>query len=211
MDTLPPAAVQLAPLVYQEAKIHWPELKTRSVLAAQIDKETCISPRHRLCWNPRAELKTSREYGFGLGQFTIAYTPDGRERFNKYKELKSQYPKWLAGWTWVDRFQADYQIRAMVLMNRSLWIQCSKLMEEDLACTFAAYNGGLGGVMSDRRLCAAKQGCNQRLWFGNVEHHSLKQRIALTGYGESFFDINRRYVREVLHDRRWKYERALGE
>lgn len=211
MDAVPPASYPLIPVLSREAEANWPGLRPRSALAAQVDKETCITRTHRFCWNPRAELKTSREYGFGLGQFTIAYTQSRQERFNVWRDLRSKHPDKLFDWTWERRFEPELQMRAMVLYGHSLWKSCNLLMDEALACTFASYNGGLGGLMSDRRLCQATEGCNPRLWFGHVEKYSLKQKTTSKGYGDSFFDINRRYVREVLQDRRWKYAPLIDQ
>lgn len=202
---VPSAAYSLIPVLRQEIWLNWLDMPLPSALAAQVDKETCITQTHSYCWNPRAELKTKREYGFGLGQFTAAYDESGRERFNVWRDLRNKHPDKLTGWTWENRYDPRYQLRAMVLYNRSLYQSCAGMMRESLACMFAAYNGGLGGVMMDRTLCDAKPDCDPSLWFGHVEKHSVKQKTKVQGYGESFFDINRRYVREVLHDRRTKY------
>jgi membrane-bound lytic murein transglycosylase MltF len=69
----------------------------------------------------------------------------------------------------------------------------------------AAYNGGLGGLAQDRRLCRATPGCDQSKWTGHVEKTSYKAKIAVKGYGKSFFEINREYVRNVMNIRKAKY------
>ena len=69
----------------------------------------------------------------------------------------------------------------------------------------AAYNGGLAGVLQDRRLCANSAGCRPGAWFGHVERHSTKTRKPNPGYRKSAFEINREYVRNILHQRRDKY------
>ena len=46
-------------------------------------------------------------------------------------------------------------------------------------------------------------------WFGHVEHTSLKAKTAVPGYGKSFFEINREYVRNVMVTRTVRYQ-CLG-
>jgi len=55
-------------------------------------------------------------------------------------------------------------------------------------------------------VCSNTQGCNPRLWFGHIEHTSLKQKTAQAGYGKSFFEINREYAVNVVFKRRAKYD-----
>ncbi len=62
-----------------------------------------------------------------------------------------------------------------------------------------------------RGVAAALAGCDPDRWFGHVEHHSLKARTKTAGYGNSFFDINRGYVRAVMDDRRYRYAAFFGE
>ena len=79
----------------------WPELNPKQLVASQIWQESL--------WNPRAALKTSREYGFGLGQMTKAWTKSGRIRFDKFKEAKKKY-KELKYWGWEDRWNVEKQL-----------------------------------------------------------------------------------------------------
>lgn len=185
----------------------WPDAPIPSFLAAQVEKESCITLRHSRCWNPRAELKTSREYGFGFGQITRAYRADGSIRFDKFSELKAAHAS-LRDWTWENRYDARYQLTALVEMDHGIYRRQRGAASDldSLAFTLSAYNGGEGGLLQDRRLCANTEGCDQSRWFSNVERTSLKSRRAVSGYGQSFFDINRGYVREIIYDRRPKYE-----
>ena len=181
----------------------WPAHPMPSAMPAQVEQETC-DPRASQkwkCFNPKAELKTSREYGFGLGQLTV--TP----AFNNFNVVTRQYPA-LRNWQWAQRYQPREQLIALLSMDRTAYSACANLMGtpyDSLACTFASYNGGLGGFRSDRRVCANTAGCNPRIWFGNVEHTSAKAKVPASGYGQSFFQINRAYVRSVLVVRRGKY------
>ena len=82
---------------------------------------------------------------------------------------------------------------------RDLYTQVKGVEDEDNRYYFAlsAYNGGMGGVLKDRNLCKNTTGCNEDLWFGNVELTSFKSRTKVKGYGQSFYDINRGYVLNV--------------
>jgi len=78
-----------------------------------------------------------------------------------------------------------------------------------MAFTFSAYNGGFGGVLKDRVLCSKTPGCDSSKWLGNVENTSFRSRTSVKGYGQSFFDINRGYVRNIMVVRSPKYRGAL--
>lgn len=61
--------------------------------------------------------------------------------------------------------------------------------------------------MKDRTLCIYTKGCDPTKWWDNVERTSNKSKVPVKGYGMSFFDINREYVRRTirLKPRRAKY------
>lgn len=194
------------PVLDKALSMHWSNVPTRAVFGAQIRKETCASLTHSKCWSPYAELRTSREYGFGLGQLTI--TP----RFDNFEEAK-KLDHSLVGWTWENRYRAEFQLKTLVLMNRRAYDQLSWAGGKDnqLAFTFAAYNGGLGGVLSDRAVCRATLGCDPNRWYGHVEHTSLKSKVSVAGYGQSFFAINRQYVTTILGHYRDRYKPYFKE
>lgn len=198
--TLTQNEAQYLPLLKQEIGTSWPTAPWRSVFAAQIRQETCPSLKSKKCWSPYAELKTDREYGFGLGQITLTKSFDN---FKEAKKLDSS----LKEWSWGNRYNAVYQIRTMVLTDRfnygrSAWAPDDK---QRMSFTFAAYNGGMGGVLSDRAVCRGVQGCNPNVWFGHVEHTSKKAKVAKAGYGQSFFQINRGYVSHIMGEYRTRY------
>lgn len=204
---VPPKAKLYIPVLKQQLKEVWPALNLQSSVAADIEQESCISLTSSRCWDPKAELKTSREYGFGLGQITIAYDKNGKVRFNNFNEMKKLDSK-LKSWKWEDRYNPSYQIRAMVVMHHNNYIKLkfpTSNEYEKMAFTYSAYNGGLGGVLQDEKLCQSTRGCDPKKWFGNVEKHSFKQKTKVSGYGKSFFDINREYVKNVMIVRRPKY------
>ena len=171
-----------------------------------MEQETCISLTHRTCWTSRAELKTSRENGFNFGQLTIAYNADGSERFNAFEDVK-KLDKDLAGWKFSDRYNKEYGMMALVVRDRSEfgYVRGAKDQLSQACFMFSAYNGGRGSVLKDRRICAATKGCDQSQWFGNVENTSYKNKIAVKGYGQSWFAINRGYVSNITHVRSPKY------
>lgn len=204
---VPPNAHKYLPDLKQVLKEEWPAMKSQSLVAGQIEQESCISLKSKGCWNPTTELKTSVEYGFGLGQLTIAYRKDGTVRFNNFEEMKKRFPQ-LSSWKWENRYDPSYQIRTIVLMDKGLYNQVKwpvASQTEQYAFMLSGYNGGMGGVMQDRVLCTKTPDCDPTRWFNNVEKNSFKSRIKQHGYGQSAYEINRGYVRNVMFVRRTKY------
>lgn len=202
--SLPAGAVQYLPVLQAEIEARWPTLAMPSVLAAQVEQESG--------WKVRATLKTSREEGAGLGQFTRAYRADGSLRFDALAETRALDPS-LAGWTWAKRFDPGYQLRGLVLKNRHTFNRLRPLLDDDynaLAMTDAAYNCGEGCVYARRRLCAQVAGCDPDQWFGQVELHSGQSKAKWHGYGQSAHDITVTHVRNVMVVRRPKYVRVMG-
>jgi len=212
---IPQRALELMPTVVESIDKYWPDLPLRSYIPAQIEQETCISLKHPKCWSSKAELRTSREYGFGLGQFTVAYNTDGSIRFNAWEEVKRLHPD-LEKWQWEDRLNPILTIRAITIKNSVTWRR-SLFPTSDplnrLAFVASEYNGG--STKRDRILCESTKGCDATRWFheGNklaVEDVSTRSKVALPGYGKSFFEINREYVRNVLLIRNKKYVPFTG-
>ncbi|EPT1451945.1 hypothetical protein ACVOZ6_003533 [Escherichia coli] len=200
------AKTYLSELVRHQLDL-WPDAPQPHFLAGQIEQESCISLKHSRCWSPRAELKTKRENGIGFGQVTRAYNADGSIRFDVIDDLSRQHPE-LSGWGWETRYNATYQLKALVLMDRGIYARVKGAASDTdrLAFMLSAYNGGEGGLRQDRRLCANTKGCDQNRWKGHVERTSLKAKAATPGYGKSFFHINREYVTNVLDVRSAKYQ-----
>lgn len=204
---VPEGARRYAPVLVLEQKAVWPRMPEPWTLAGLVEQESCISLRHSKCWNPRAELKTPREYGFGFGQITVAYRANGTVRFNKFEELKASHAS-LKDWTWEARYDSAFQLKAIVEMCLGLWrkIPPAATTQDHLAFMLSSYNGGLSAVLQDRRMCSNIAGCDSGRWFGHVERHSVKSRVPQKGYGgQSWYGINREYVRNVLLLRRNKY------
>lgn len=205
---LPANAHKYLPLLKEEQSTHWPNAPLPSAMAAQIEQETCISLTSKRCWSPRAELKTKREQGVGFGQITRT------SRFDAMAELKVSYLKQLKNWSWEDNlYDPRYQLRAVVLKNLQNWqliVDAASTLDH-LAMMFVAYNGGHGGLLSDRQLCRGTANCNPDVWFGNVERTSLKAKHTSAGYGKSFFEINREYPKNILFVRRVRYAAYFGD
>lgn len=198
---IPQNAHMYLPLLVKAQTLHWGSAPNPWILAAQVEKESCVSLKHRRCWTPYAELKTSRENGVGLGQITRAYNDDGSIRFDAQAQMREQYPLQLGDWTWDRRYEPEPQLVALVLMNRGNWFRLQKLFDEDRerwAATLSAYNGGLGHVLKDRQLCQKMKGCDSSKWFQNVEKYSVKSKAKWKGYGASAFETNRRYPRVIM-------------
>jgi hypothetical protein len=202
LGQVPQNALKFAPLLKETLIKIWPTVSPRSYFAGQVEQETCVSLKSKKCWSPSAELRTSREYGFGLGQLTVT------SRFNAFNDVK-KLDKDLAAWKWENRYDPTYQLRALVVYDRSIYTKLPVSIEDKMPFTFASYNGGLGGILQDRRLCENTKGCNHNLWFGNVELTSFKSKIKPQGYAKSFFEINREYPRNIISVRSKKYSNLM--
>lgn len=204
---IPPQAKRLMPLLKQERMAHWPDHPAPQTLPALIEHESCVSLKHARCWSPTSRLKSAREEGAGLGQITRAWRPDGSLRFDALAHLRESHPA-LEMWSWDNVYQrAELQLRAVVLMSRDNYQGLRMVRDpwQRLAMADAAYNGGLGGLQSERRACALVPGCDPQQWWGHVETRCLKSRAALYG-GRSACDINRHHVHDVLRVRSEKYK-----
>lgn len=208
---IPERAKIYLPELVANQRTYWPDAPAPEFLAGQIEQESCVSLTSSLCWNPKAELKTSRENGIGLGQHTRAYNADGTIRFDVIDEMSRKHPE-LRGWNWETRYNASYQLLAVILMDKGIYTRVKGAASDldRLAFTLSAYNGGEGGLAQDRRLCANTKGCDPARWKGHVENTSLKRKAPQSGYKKSFFEINREYVHNVLEVRRQKYAPYFG-
>ncbi|MDR3414229.1 MAG: hypothetical protein P4L87_25255 [Formivibrio sp.] len=165
-----------------------PQVQPATTYAGQIEQESR--------WKVRAELKTDREYGFGLSQCTVT------KRFNCFDEMRQSGDKTLARWQWADRFDPAMNMRVIVLKDKQCLRYAGGATGSDRnAMMLACYNGGGGGLVSDKAICRAKSGCDPGRWWGNVATTSNKSRVKWQGYGQSAFDINRQYPDNII----WKF------
>lgn len=206
---IPPRALQYLSLVSGQVKELWPSMPAPHYFAALIEHESCLSLTHSRCWSPTSRLKSAREEGAGLGQLTRAFREDGSVRFDALMDARKLDPRGLNELRWETVYERpDLQIRVIVLMVRDTWNRLERLVPADmprLAFADAAYNGGLGGVLNERRACGLRAGCDPNQWFGHVEQVCLKSTKPLYG-GRSACDINRHHVHDVLKTRMPKYE-----
>jgi hypothetical protein len=201
-NRLPGDAPQLIPLLKVEMATYWPTVTPRAWIPAVIEQESL--------WRLRAQLKTDRELGCGLGQFTKAFNADGSVRFDALTETKRLDPS-LAAWDWRDCANAQFQLRAVVLKLKSHERQCAPLMATNRdvkACNAASYNGGGGSVVKRVRACQAQAGCDPRQWFGHLDAQCPQSRVRHAGYAESFCEINSKYPGRV-EARMPKYEEVM--
>lgn len=204
---IPTAAAQHQATMRAEHLTHWPDHPMPEALPALVEHESCLSLTHSRCWNALSRLKTQREEGAGLGQLTRAWRTDGTLRFDALAEMKALHPA-LRDLDWSNVYQRpDLQLRALILKGRDNYNALRLVADplQRLAFADAAYNGGMGGVNSERRACAITAGCDPQRWWGHVERTCLKSRTPLYA-GRSACDINRHHVRDVLRVRAHKYK-----
>jgi hypothetical protein len=211
---LPPNAITYLPMLKAEQMRGWPDHPAPSILAGQVEQETCISLKHSRCWSPQARLKTEREEGAGFGQLTRAWSAGGGLRFDTVDAVRAIDPG-LAALSWANIYQRpDLQLRALVAMNHDCHLRIGRLVEDTdnkFCFCLAAYNGGYGCMQAERRACHLAGNCDPDQWFGHVERHCLKSKTKWKGYGASACDINREYVPNVFIIRREKYKSYFGE
>ena len=197
---LPKLVEVYLPLLVSTTTQYWGDAPQPWIMAAQVEKETCITLTHSKCWSPLAELKTSRENGIGFGQATRAYNPDGSIRFDKISELRLANPEALKDWNWSTRYDPKLQMRGLVLADMKSWARFKPLASDEMNAwrfTLSGYNGGDGAVLKSRLACKAKLGCDPTVWYGNVESTLNKSRVKWNGYGQSAYEINTGYVRRI--------------
>lgn len=189
---LPGDSARHLPILNEEISTYWPNLIPREFLAGVIDQESN--------WKSKAQLKTSREWGCGYGQFTIAYNANGTVRFDALEETKRLHSS-LKEWSWKDCSEVKFQLRAVVLKMKVNDRNCTALMNSNIdikACAASQYNGGAGGFNKRVRLCRMEKGCEPKVWFNHLENQCGQSNVKHAGYGESFCQINSNYPKRVF-------------
>lgn len=210
---IPKNAYEYLDTVYQEQQRLFKDHPLPDYFPALIEQESCISLTHSKCWNPKSRLKTSREEGAGLGQITRAYTSAGKLRFDALAEMRRAHMSELRDLTWGNVYsRPDLQIRAIILKIKDDYAKLYEIKNPIRRSLFvdAAYNGGMGGVKQERRICGLKRGCDPQQWFGHVE--LIKHKSTKPIYGNrSAYDINREHVRNVFYLRMPKYNQLFKD
>lgn len=165
---------------------NWPDAPMRHIMAGQVQQESS--------WKERATLNTSRELGRGLVQLTIAYRPDGSERFNAYRDAVRSY-RALADWNWQqDPYNVAYQLTYLVLRDRGQFAVTRRSMADDAEAWRSAlvcYNAGEGrwlGRIANARL----MGLDRTRWNGGLEHAHSKSEDRLL-YGRKLWQAVNEY------------------
>lgn len=207
---IPPAAGQYLPALKHEVERFAPEIEYPWYFPALVEHESCITLKHKRCWNPTAELKNNREHGVGFFQMTRAWNSSGVLRFDNVTMLAKKYRTHLGELSWSNiKQRPDLQLRAGVL----LWMESYNgfpAMEEGIErMKFAdsSFNGGISHVRKSRQICTLTKGCNPNVWYSNVEKYLPKSKTPDRRYGgRSMYDINTHHVRDIFENRMDKYK-----
>lgn len=193
-------AVTYLPVLKSAINETWPDMPNPHYLAGLIELETGGK------WSPKTETPLSVrqfERGVGFGQATM--TP----KMDSLTDLSRRHPE-LSGWNWgATLYDPRYQMLGVVLMNRDNYKRITNTRTEydHAAMMLAAYNGGLGGLIVDRKICHAIEWCDPSRWIGNVALTSKKSSRARPGYKFSAVEINRQYPFQIMEVRSEKYKK----
>jgi len=193
-------ATPYIPLLKNIFNKNWADAPMKYIIAGQISQESG--------WKERAEFETSREYGFGFSQCTIAFYKNGKVRFNNFLNAKRKYPIQLNGWTWEDRFNATYNLTYSVLTDHSNFIMVKPLFKNDKerwAGTLVSYNAGYGAITTRRSICKLTEGCDYLLWFGGLDSVRSKTEENIL-YGKPLW-LERNNYPVLVFNKSYKYQK----
>lgn len=207
-DYIPPKAFFYRDTIQSEISTYFKDIPTYNYVPGLIEHESCISLKHKRCWEPTSQLKTKREEGAGLSQITRTFREDGSIRFDSLTEMRNRYKNELKEAKWETIYQRpDVQIRILILMSRDNFKKLYDVKDPNnrLAMTDAAYNAGLGAVNRKRRNCGLKANCNPQLWFNNVETECTGMNKAIYG-NRTACSISNHHVDDVINVKIPKYK-----
>lgn len=174
-------AERLLPVFEQVLDQHWIQAPMTHIMCGQVEQESG--------WRPKAELKTYREYGFGLGQITIT------SRFNNFEAARKLKP--LKNWAWEERFDPECQLIYLTITDRSNYSQLRPhfdSIEDTWAASLVAYNAGMGTVLQRRAIAPATL---RRRWFLGLDSVFLKHEDRLL-YGKPLGQARNEYPIKVF-------------
>lgn len=166
----PLAARPFKHTVVREAHAVWGLSAPIAVFGGQIEQESG--------WRP----EVCSRFACGLTQFT----DDTADWISKMPGLEHK-----------NVFNPDWAIRAMVVYDKWLYDQFEDAAgdKDRWAFTLSGYNGGVGNVFREQASCGPP--CDERKWFGNVEHSRRRS--------PANFRENRGYVETILGRRQQNY------
>ena len=205
---IPAKAKQVVPIMVVQQRLWFPEIVAPWYFGGLGEQESCGSLTSPKCYDANATLASPRELGKGIPQFTKAYRADGSIRFDALTELVRKHDDALHDLSWSNVSQrVDLQVRGMMLLSRDNYMRLGYIHDEDERINFmdAAYNGGLGGVIEQRRRCGLMSRCDPQIWFDNVADICAKSLKPLYG-NRNACQINTEHVALIRHVRMDKYK-----
>ena len=182
-DTIPEKAYKYIDMIKAEVENTFPELPNHALIPALIEQESCITLKHKRCFEHTSQLYTEwspgrlREQGYGWFQLTRATRVDGSMRLDTLSDLARRYPRELGNLNWSTvKTRPDLQLKAGILLYRENYNLFKNMVDEKTAMEFAisGYNGGGNAVKTDIEFCKRFKECDPTKWWGNVEIYSLK-------------------------------------
>lgn len=187
-ESIPKRAQPWLPVLDAAIDTAWPKCPMPWIPPAQVEQESS--------WKQKAELKTSREYGFGFTQITIT------NRFNNFVEAKRVTKMNIP---WEDRFDAKFQFTYLAKMNKSNFEISKKFFDDDTSCMkgmLICYNAGSGTLFHRRAISKA------RTWDGGLANvHAVYEERLL--YGRPLWKARNEYPQLIFHKSqkyKWRYK-----
>ena len=159
---------QLETIVAEEAWRAGASQSWHRLYSRQIERESSFDPN-----------AVSRSGAQGLTQFMPA-------------TMTYIYPKTKPSCAGVSPFDPACSVRAQIIYLRMLakWTGPWDTETDLMAASLAAYHGGAGWVLREKRLCASDASCRPSRWFGHVAEQCSRPQCA----------ANRAYVETILRN-----------
>lgn len=209
VNNIPIKAFEYKETIKKEIDTYFNYIPEYNYIPSLIEHESCITLKHSRCWSATSRLLSAREEGAGFFQLTRAFKEDGSVRFDTVQELRNKYKSELKDLKWETIYSSpNLQIRAGILLVKDIYNKLYNINNNiiRLHMTDASYNGGLGGLLKERRACGMSSSCNPNIWFNNVENFCLKSKKVLYGTRNAC-DINRHHVKDVFLNKLPKYKK----